>query len=265
MPALKKTDRSIGVVMERLADPKRRHLVRPEDKEAVEKMNKTMQEMARLTLEPIISGPAMAAINHMLDMAERVSPAITMIANNVLPAAQRALDAHTYFEELNKNFVTPLAVLPPQTNIFSAKPIMMRPSYPSTVRIENSDEIARLFAKEIRKNKPVSTVKNTKKSGVGVECIYTGEKLHLYILNFPEIVFEGLRADIVHFFYTDHERGQWKRYEDMRELNAKTSIIREAIEDINARVTKETKIKELITSRPLGVKKNSSKEYRYAL
>lgn len=93
---------------------------------------------------------------------------------------------------------------------------------------------------------------------------------HLRILEFY-FIFDGIPKDIIQFFYSDPDRGSWKSYADMQELRDETMVtntrIREAIDDINHRVFKETngKIKALIASRQRGSSPTSPKEYRYTL
>lgn len=93
---------------------------------------------------------------------------------------------------------------------------------------------------------------------------------HLRILEF-DFIFDGMRKDVIHFFYSDPDRGSWKTYADMKPLRetlgTSNTRIREIIDDINRRVAKVTKRKvpELITSKRMGSNPKSPKKYRYTL
>lgn len=306
MPVLKKTDRSIGVVMERLADPKRRHLVRPEDKEAAENLGKSMIELKKAievqyfpsamlaeaakkltmhdelyeaaqemreavqrSMAPLVTGPGPTIIDQLHDMANIVWPKVNLMgqifSDHISPLMQQSAEAHKHFAELREAFAPPTIDVGSLIALPSREPVEIIQPYTSAVRIENPEEIAVVLAKEMKNQiPPAPTVENPLAL---VECVYLGDELHLRILKFPVMVFEGLRANIIHFFYSDPYCGQWRSYNDMRQLGANAASIRQAIEDINKRVMKgtENKAKELIASRPVGSKRNSSKEYKYAL
>lgn len=315
MPILAEKGRSWSEVAEMLDDPKRRHLVHPEDKQAIEQMGETIAELKKtlaleykqplltstlaeavkklsmhsdmqkaaqeqinqvreatqLALTPFINGPGAALIEQVRNATDAVLPKINLahqiFENHISPFAQQAMEAHKHFEELRKSLAPPTESFSPRANMFSIEPLRMRQPYPSSVRINNPHEIAEILAEKMLQTQPqLALPPATEKSSALVESVYLGVELHLRILNFPVMMFEGLRANIIHFFYSDPRRGQWHSYRDMRHLGS-TASVRHAIEDINERVVKETdnKVKELIASRQKGAQYNSSKEYRYAL
>lgn len=283
MPSLVDNDRSWSKVADMLDDPKRRHLVDPEDREAAQKLSKSMagineatqmrmkdmREAIQRAIAPIVTGPGPTIIDQIREVTNIVSPKVTLMSqiftNQISPLLQRSAEAHKHFAELREAFAPPTTDIRPLIALRPREPVEIIQPYPSTVRIENPEEIALVLAKEINNQiPPAPTIKNPLAL---VECVYLGDELHLRILKFPVMIFEGLRASIINFFYTDPYRGQWRSYGDMRHLGASAASIRQAIEDINKRVHKETKkkTKEFIASRQTGSRHTSPKEYRYAL